>query len=348
MADTPEGAVALSDDEITAMVNELDGGETSSTEDPEPESTPPVDETDTAEDDAPDTSSDDEEGTEDEDGQPALAAPIPPSVPKGTPFRFTANGAEHTLPGATVTASGDVVIPSTALPDFQRTLASAKALETTFKQTKRDYDRKLSEAKAQRTVKDVESDAVIGLFSDIAKMSPEQRWDYFNRFDEEVPKLQVQVERQKLDMERQQLERDRKGPELSPEEVQEQRREIIMAELQRTRARIAPAVKALSPEEVDRVFARWGKNPERLVVRDGEQDVFDDTDLIDDFKFLIENKQKGNGAAARNAALNADRGNNPPPVVQPRAPTGQFKKAPKPKDHKEWKTQFMNDKLDDE
>jgi hypothetical protein len=364
MTGTPSGE--LSDEELDEIVRGQDDDEPN--EAPEPASTgPAADEaSDTPTDAAPDNASPgDATPATDVAAQPATAASAPPAPVAGKPFQFNATGSVHTLAGALELPDGSVVIPKEAQPEFRRVLASQRALETTFKQTKREFDRQLTAARSQRTAKDVEADAVVQLFSDIQKMSPEERWNYFVEFDQKVPELRNDIRQKQLDEREKAIEEAKRGPQLSPEEQQEKTASLAVSELNTEFQEIEknPQFKSLTQQQKRAVYDKWVKKADRLVrkataddpqrgIKAGDE-LFDPADLYEDLSFAVAMATPvtvPSQAAKQNAARNADQTTTtiPPtvrhrqPVGQPRDTNGQFK------NRDDWRKDFKESDLDDD
>jgi hypothetical protein len=196
MAHTPSESTDLSDDDLDEIVASQFAESTDAPEPTAPDS--PADEA--ADTPAPDGTDNAPPGDVDTDpaasAQPEPSASATASPAAGKPFQFKASGGVHTLPGALELPDGSVVIPKDSQPEFRRVLASQRELEANFKQTKRDFDRKIQQATTQRTAKDVEADAVTALFADIQRMSPEERWNYFVEFDAKIPELRNEIARE--------------------------------------------------------------------------------------------------------------------------------------------------------
>jgi hypothetical protein len=374
MANTPEAGIELSDDDLDELVQAemSDVTPSTSTTDPAPPSTEPAAEeagansTETSE---GANSADGEERDGTADGQPAAAAAgeVNPAdagaapaatIPEGAkPFTYQATKATHTLAGALELPDGSVVIQKDALPDFRRLLASEREFAANFTQFRRDTQRQLNAAKAERTARETEAEAIVKLFEDVLKMDPDQRYDWAMKLDEERPKLELEVQRAQLARDREALQRERAGPELSPEEQQERFTAVVTQALEETFQRLmtAPEAKALTKEEVQEIYQRWQRRPQRLfrqATEDGADykkgdTVYDDAEIVEDFRFAIglKKKQPATPAAARNAALNADTATQIPPAVRPgRVPTQPAKKKAEKFD----RDAFMRGELDDQ
>jgi hypothetical protein len=139
-----------------------------------------------------------------------------------------------------------------------------------------------------------------------------------------------------LEHERKEFEAARNGPTLSPEEQQEHLTESVTGELNTTFQWIEsqPEFTALTAQEKRAVYDKFLKRPERLVRRAAQDDpaagvkagdlMFDPSDVLDDLKFIasVKPKPQPNGAAQRNAVMNADKANPIPPTVRSRVPAG--------------------------
>lgn len=373
-ANSPDAGFDLSDAEL-AELDEIFAPEpssgTTSTTDPAPSSSDPS----PAGTSDPSASGNSAAGAEDRDvatgEQPAPAAApakepaaapaaLAPSVPGAKPFQFNAAGGVHTLQGASELPDGSVVIAKDSLIDFRRTLASGRELQQNFRRTQSEFARQLKAAQEARTTKDVEAEMVYAMFGNLKKMTPEERWDYFQKFDEEAPKLELEVQRKQIEQDRAALARQKAGPVATPEEQMEQVQSVLTTELNATFSRLAalPEAKAFSKDELIELYKKWATRTNRLT-RQAEQDnpqagikkgdwLFDDDDVVNDFRFMLSVKQKaggGSAAAARNAAMNGDQSAIPPVVPGGRIPAAQATtKKDKPFDREA----FMRGDEDDE
>lgn len=378
MADKKEDAVALSDADLDELVQTA---EDDTTDDPPEDTTertapdapaPDKAQTETAAPDAAGEPADDDEDDEDEpetagappaEGVTADAAPV---IPGAKPFQFKASGAERVLPGAFELPDGSVAIPKAEVGRFRSTLASAVEIQGQFQRYQRDTRRQLEELKAERNEKDVAADLVAGLFAELEGKSEDELWEWVRSFVADAPKIRQDIRDHQLTLREQQLDRRAKGPEPTPEEVQERRTQVLTTELTATYERVAtvPQVKKyLTKDELDRIFQKHSKRLDRLVTKaDADdptlgvkkgQEIFDDTEVLEDIEIAINLKKRmgGQAPAARNAALNADRtrgnnGNVIPPA--PRRGTAGATAAAAGADKPWSKKDFMAGKLDDD
>jgi hypothetical protein len=383
MPNTPQGAYSPSDDDLDALIEESGAGD--DTPDPAPEARSSAPSGDPAgnrpdpdpanaavathdEDDEPQRQPEGEP-TGEEEGAPAAAAEAPPAVPPGSkPFQVKAAGGEHVLAGALELPDGSVVIAKDAQPEFRRFVASAVELQKNFTQLRRNSQREILTLKQAQTDRDLESGVIVEEWKKFLGMTPEQRWDYVQQLDAEAPTIQTAIERKKLDRDRDALKREREGPPLLDEEKEEQVQQLATNELAgtfRTLATHADA-KLFTEDELQKLWAKWARRPQRLTrtaTEDGDgwkkgQTVFDDTEVWEDFALLADVKKKAaakagpTGAAARNAALNADQTGKTriPPVVTPTRPApgdGRKKQPSFAGNKKGWKKEFMAGSLDD-
>jgi hypothetical protein len=386
MSMKPEGVYSPSDDELDELVEAT--GDEGTAPDPAPEPARPAPDAESAsvtpEDDETDNAAAGEHDEDDElerqpapaDGEPlpdADPAAPPAAIPPGAkPFTYSASKGQHTLPGALELADGSIVIAKDAQPEFRRFVASSHELRAHFTQFQRDTQRKLQQAETARVARAEEAEAVYGLFTELKKMSPEERWEFFQKFDEEAPKLELAIEKKKIAADRKALEEERAGPQPTPEEQQEQVQQLLTSELNATFRSLAEQAdaKLFTRDELIALYQKWAKRPQRLArtlsADEGEfkkgQTIFDDSEVWEDFGLIANVKRRAGaapapvGAAARNAALNADqskRANPIPPVVTPRRPAagqarnsdGTFKGN---EGRKKFKQDFMRGDLDDE
>jgi hypothetical protein len=399
MPDQPDAGTLLSEDEFLSLVDEEMPTEAAAdTTDPEPTTPDPAaDEADgtSTEPSEPATSAAKAEDREPApETQPAVAAAAvpetpapdaparPTEIPGAKPFQFKAVGGIHTIPGVVELPDGSVVTPKEAKTELLRRLASERELSANFRRTQSQFTRDLTAAREARTAKDVEAEAVFKLFQDVKNMTPEQRWDYFQKFDEEAPRLELEIRRKQLEQERETLARQKAGPEVTPEERKEQVVTAATSALNETFARIAelPEVKGVIPQDkLIALYNRWVAKPDRLTRAADKDDpaqgiakgdmLFDDSEVLDDVRYLLSvapaktpvptpapgtagaPATPPSSAAVRNAALNAD-ANPLPPVVKggkvPVAPNpgkdeGKYKG---PKGREQFKRDFMRGKLD--
>jgi hypothetical protein len=374
MAPQPTGDATLTDEDLDAAVQSMfeEGDET-------PTGAPAVADAEPVTDGTSDTAPADNAPAGDETPEAAVAAqpvaevPTPASAPaapaSGKPFQFKASGRDHSLPWASELPDGSVVIPKEAQAEFRRELASGRELQANFRTFQRETNQKLRTAETQRTQKDAEADAVIGLMSDLMKLSPEQQFQYLSEFQGNVPQLQLDLRKRQLDEQERRLTDQAKGPQLSAEEQQEQEAELVSGEFDAEWSKIAahPDLKFLTAPEQQQIRERWSRKPDRLVrtIRTPEEAkqyngtigdrLFDPTEFYEDLNFVIGVKRAAqppapSQAATQNARRNADQqvtnripptARSAPPVAQqPRDKTGKFT------DRKQFAKDFMAD--DDE
>lgn len=378
MATRPQGAGFvgdISDDDLDAAIDDaFDDDETPA--DSEPTDAPELVVSAPSSDDTADPADSDTASAGDAPPEPVAAAhPTPevasaPAAPVvGKPFQFKASGKDHSLPWASELPDGSVVIPKEQQTEFRRELAHGRELQANFRNLQRESDRRIREAQTQRTQKDAEADAVIAWGAELAQLSPEALYERLSEFKGQIPQYQLDLRQRQLDERARLIEQQQKGPQLSVEEQQEQFTEQVQGELDATLTQLEQheTFKALSPEDRQTLRARYANRPELLVRRATEDmpqagiakgDVlFDPSHLVEDAKFLLQHRKPtapSSTAAARNAALNADRQTpvNPiPPSVRQRTPVGpprngngQFKKLrPGSREYK----QYMMSKEDE-
>jgi len=309
---------------------------------------------------------------------PAASAPAAASE-EGTPFSFKATGRDHALPWARERADGSVAITKEGANEFRRILAHERELTTNFRQLQRDSQRQLREAQTARSEKEVQADAVLGLFTDIFRLTPEQRFQYLQEMEGNFPRLQIDLDRRTLAEQQKELERQRTGPKLSEEEQQEQLLDGARTALDEdwTQIRQDAALKDLPEPIARRIFDRYATRPQFLIrqVNDPQeaqqlgvqvgQVIYDGREMRQDMLDALAIHKPATppavpaAAAARNAALNADqvkRTTNPIPPApraaalsgQPRNGNGQFKKLrPGTKEYREY-MMSRSDEDDDE
>jgi hypothetical protein len=300
---------------------------------------------------------------------PTASAPAAPA--SGKPFQFKASGRDHSLPWASELPDGSVVIPKDAQAEFRRELASGRELQQNFRTFQRETNQKLRDAQTQRTQKDAEADAVIGLMSELVRMTPEQQFQYLSEFQGNVPQLQLDLRKRQLDEQEKRLADQAKGPQMSAEEQQEREAELVSGEFDAEWSKIAahPDLKFLTATEQQQIRERWQRKPDRLVrtIRTPEEAkqyngavgdrLFDPTEFYEDLNFVIGVKRAAqppapSKAAEQNAIRNADKvpavnripptARSAPPVAQqPRDKTGKFT------DRKNFAKDFMKDDDDE-
>lgn len=385
MPNTPQGAYSPTDDDLDALIGEAAGPD--ETPDPAPEaasSAPSGDPAGNRTDARPANAAAGEQETDDERARepegdeveavdtatPAPEAPPAPpaALPAGSkPFQVKAAGGEHVLAGALELPDGSVVIAKDAQPEFRRFVASAVELQKNFTQLRRNSQRQMQALQQAQTDRDLESGVIVEEWKKFLAMSPEARWEYAQQLDAEAPTIQTAIERKKLERDREQLKREREGPPLLDEEKEEQAQQGAAKELAVTFRSLATHedAKLFTQDELQKFWAKWARRPQRLMrtaTEDGDgwtkgQTVFDDTEVWEDFQLLADVKKKAaatagpTGAAARNAALNADQtGTRIPPVVAPTRPAagdGRKKQPSFSGNKKGWKKAFAAGELDD-
>lgn len=338
MAETPEEAVALSDNDLDELVSEAlndDEGPSGDSDEREERSRPARKRGDA--DDGSDLrvespkpgveGEDDEEreareadeataararqlaeGEEEEGADPARAAAGEPK-----PFTYKAVGKEFTLPGAFERPDGAVEFKKEAVPQFRQALSGLLQRESQAREQLRTSRRELERAKEERTDKDIEANAVLDLFKELkGKTDPNDIWKWAQDFVANLPKLETRVEREKIDRDRKALERERAGPKLSAEEESEAFTETIQGELRSSFQNLFkhPDAKLLSQEDRVSLWNKWLKRGASLVTRADADDpegrwkkgdpIFDDTDIEDDFLDRVAVRKRA--AAGTNAA----------------------------------------------
>ena len=235
MAENPEGAVALSDDDIDSLVDEVEG-KTGSPAADTVEASETADTGVESQDEASPTGELEvevrKEGIDEEAETPPPEGAAPPPVTGPVtekPFQYRAARETFSFPGATELSDGTVKVTKEGVGQLREVLGSYVGIQKEWKTQRRDLERQLRTVQEDRSAKDVEADQVIGLFTELRGMTPEQRWDWANEFDAKAPKLELAIERAKIDRERKEVERLRNGPELSEEEARE--RETLEMEL---------------------------------------------------------------------------------------------------------------------
>lgn len=301
-----------------------------------------------------------EEGAEAERAKPAAGEP--------KPFTYKAIGKEFTLPGAFERADGAVEFKKEAVPQFRQALSGILQREQQARDQLRTTRTELARAKEERTDKDIEANAVLELFKELrGKSDPNDIWKWAQDFVANLPKLDNQVEKAKIDRDRKALEAERAGPKLSPEDEAEQFTESIQSELRTTFQTLFkhPDAKFLSQEEKTQLWQKWLRKAASLVQRADADDpegkwkkgelYFDDADIAEDFADRVSVRKRaagGQNAAERNAALNADQRTPKaaPPVVGQRRPREEGTGNPnsKKRDRKQFKSDFMAGKLDEQ
>ena len=374
MADTPEDAVALSDDDLDAIVGEVEAEagvsvsadteegsrgtdsdvvETQSESEPSGETELGAEVTEEVDDAASETSD-------------RTAAPTAEAVNTtgSKPFKFTGAGQEHTLPGATELADGTVRIGKEGASQLRQTLASAIGIQQNWKEERRTLHRQLHAAKAEKSDREVEANHIVTLFQSLHSMTPEERYEWAASFVDKTPQLEVEIAKAKLERDRQAWERERSGAPQTEIEQQEQVQQVLTSELASTFRRLvqSPEAASLTEEDKRELWEKWSKKPDRLMVRatrdmpeigvSAGEYYFDDEDVADDFRTRVKLRSQVKpilNAAQRNASANADlqrRGNAIPPAVRTRQPAGDVNAKPKKLRGKDFEKAFMQGKLD--
>ena len=361
----------LSDAEIDDLVDEATGGETGSTEPPEddPSASDAESADETQEGTEPSVESsegeEDEEEQAEEDPTTSQAATKAAQQAKGKPFTFKASGAEHTFQGVEELNDGSLRVSKEATPQFKGVLASYVELRRTSTDERRKLTRELETARKERSDKDLEAEAVLKLFDDIEKMTPEQRWMWAEEFGDKVPALKNELEIKRRDREIERLKKQASGEPATEEEARERRTTAVQGEVKASFQRLFadPDAKALTEQDRKELLEKWLKKGDRLVVKlekddpttGGKkgQEIFDDADIVDDFLERIRLRKEAAGtltAAQKNARQNADQqgGRGIPPTVRSRTPSsGGKKKVPDLRGRKkEFGKQFLKGELD--
>lgn len=394
MAETPEEAVALSDNDLDELVSDAlnDDERPSGDSDEREERSRPARKRGDADDGSdlrvespkPGVEGEDDEEREAREAaeaataagarQPAEgeeeegAADAGQAAGEPKPFTYKAVGKEFTLPGAFERPDGAVEFKKEAVPQFRQALSGILQREQQAREQLRTTRTELARAKDERTDKDIEANAVLDLFKELrGKTDPNDIWKWAQDFVANLPKLETKVEREKIDRDRKALEAERAGPKLSPEEEAENFTSQIHSELRATFQTLFKHddAKLLSQEEKTALWNKWLRKGASLVGRADADDpdgrwkkgelYFDDTDIAEDFADRVAVRKRAGGAATaaqRNAALNADqrKGKAPPPTVGQRRPREEGTGNPntKKRDRKQFKSDFMSGKLDEQ
>ncbi len=376
MPQNAEGAYSPSEDELDELVGEVtEDLRSPDATDTETEPTPAESGAESTGDGPSEETSEgqdaDDELAETEEGQkPTTPAATPAAtaardaVAGEKPFTFKAAKAEHSFQGIAELPDGTLKVTKEAIPQLRGVLASFVELQRTSKEERRNLQREIKRIQSDRSDREIEADAVTRLFTDVEKMTPEERWMWAENFGAETPKLQLEIERQKLERERAAFARQRDGGDLTEEEQGERYQGVLQTEVQSTFTRLFqdPSARHLTVQDRRDLYEKWLKKAGRLVVtldRDDQQtggkkgqQVFDDQDIVDDFTERVRLRQeaaKTVTAASRNATQNADLrgGNRPPPTVKGgRIPSQDGQKKATPKGKKDFKKAFMRGDLD--
>ena len=376
MADTPEDAVALSDEDLDDIVNEVneeagvsvgtdteEGSQSTATGDESSSATEPSGETELGAE-VTEEAVDPASETLPEGAAATTAENV--STTGSKPFKFTGAGQEMTLPGATELADGTVRIGKEGAAKLRQTLASAVGIQSDWKEERKKLHRQLHAATESKSDREVEAEHITTLFEKLHEMTPEERYEWAANFVQNTPKLEVEIAKAKLERDRRLWERERSGAPVTEVEQAEQVQAVLHEELASTFRRLiaSPDAANLTDEDKRELWDKWSKKPQRLMVR-AAQDMpdigvkagdyyFDDEDVADDFRTRA--KLRGQvkpilNAANRNAQANADlqrRPGNPiPPTVRTRQPVGDQVKKPVKLKGKEFEKAFMSGKLDD-
>lgn len=337
----PSSAYSPSDDELDELVGNATSDLTDAATGNEPEPTTAASGSESTEGTEPGQTAEGQEGAEGrepEGAEPTTALETPPEparaadAPAGKPFRFKASGAEHQFHGVDELPDGSLRVSKDATPQFRRVLGSYVELQRTAKEERRNAQREIRRLQTERSDKDLEADAISGLHAKMLSMTPEERWVWAENYAANAKELELAVKQQQLERKQKALEEREKGPELLPEEAEEQAATAIQQEVHATFTRLftLPEAKALTTEDRKKLWAKYQSRGARLTVRATEDDpvtgakkgqlIFDDSDIVDDFNYLVDlRKQTGKTvtAAQRNQRLNADQGRRtPPPVVR--------------------------------
>lgn len=372
MADTPEGAAVISDEDLDDIVGDLDreAGVASDTAD---DSAGAADTGDEIPKEESETAGETEVGAEvGEEDAPLETAPETEGVVEAPaaqakterPFVFKGAGAEHALPGATELADGTVRIAKESVPQLKQLLGSYVGIREEWKTERKQLHRELRKATQSKSERETEAELITGLFRDVRGMTPEERYIWAQQFDENAPKLEVEIAKAQLAREREEYQRERSGEpqtEVERQEVlSEQLHENLRGSFQRLMSQ--PETAVLSPEDKRALWEKWSARPDRLVVR-ASKDMpeigikkgelyYDDDDIVDDIKDRIQVRTQAKSVLTtkqRNDSMNADRNrpNTIPPAVRHRPPVGdQAKKPTKPRDRKAFEKAFMKGELD--
>lgn len=300
MAETPEEAVALSDDDLDELVTDAladDDGPSGASDEREERGRPArkrgdADDGSDLRVEAPKPGVEDEDDEEreareaqerataagarqpvegeeeDEDAEAERARAAAAGEPK--PFTYKAVGKEFTLPGAFERPDGAVEFKKEAVPQFRQALSGLLQREQQAREQLRSTRSELARVKDDRTDKDIEADAVLELFKELrGKTDPNDIWKWAQDFIAKLPTLENKVEKAKIERDRKALEAERAGPKLSAEEEAEQFTETLQSELRTTFQTLFkhPDAKYLSQEEKTALWQKWLRKAASLVGR---------------------------------------------------------------------------------
>lgn len=364
MAETPEDE-SITDDEFVDLVDEVVGSDDESAEAPDDETPLDGDEPEGTEE--IEASEQTEVGDKGDEEEPAEAleeeAEPAPQLAKGEkPFQFKASGAEHAFEGAYEQADGTVRLDPAGAKNFRGLLGSYVEQQRQYKENTRNLRQQLERATKDRSDKDIEADAVVGLFKDIEKMSPEERWAWAEGFKDRQSELALAVKEEKLKRDQAAWEREKSGPAPTEEEQSEQQQATITTEVNASLERILahPDAKFLTAADRQALREKWLKRGSKLVTKLEKDDpvtgakkgqfLFDDQDIVDDFADRVGVRQEAaklNDLARKNAALNGKQ--QIPPTVRGGKPAASGgKKKVDVKDRKKFKKAFLRGDLDAE
>jgi hypothetical protein len=344
MAETPEEAVALSDDDLDELVTDAladEDGPSGASEERADRGRPARKRGDAddgsdlrveapkpgveGEDDEEREAREAREATDaaarqpvegEEEGDEAERAGAP-AAGEPKPFTYKAIGKEFTLPGAFERPDGAVEFKKEAVPQFRQALSGILQREQQARDQLRSTRQELARAKDERTDKDIEADAVLALFKDLrGKTDPNDIWKWAQDFVANLPTLENKVEKAKIERDRKALEAERAGPKLSAEEEAEAFTDSVQTELRSTFQTLFkhPDAKLLSQEEKTQLWQKWLRKAASLVGRADADDpqgrwkkgdlFFDDTDIAEDFADRVAVRKRA-GTAATAAERNA-------------------------------------------
>lgn len=304
-------------------------------------------------------------------GQPAQSQPATQTPPAGAqptvdkPFEVRASRGVQKFERWVEKADGSVVVPKEEVNVLRQRLASQIEMSDVLPKRVKELERTLQRTQKERSDKEVEAEAVLKLFDGLkGKETDEQLWEWVKKFKASLPKLEIEMEKEKLQRDRQLLHEER-NPTLSPEEQREQFDVGVTNELNETFRRLVASeeAKLLGNDGIRELYERWKAKAHRLVVRAAADEpengikkgdpIFDDDDIIDDFMTRVKVAQRAQGsmnAADRNAQLNADRNSNsPPPVPAARRPNGLTRQSRqfKGSERENFRNAFLSGELDD-
>lgn len=232
--------------------------------------------------------------------------PEPPSVEPPTieePFTFRADGKAHTLQNWKQVKGQGVIVPESEIPNLKQQLAAAHTHNNTWRVQQRQWTEKEQGYQRQLKQAEEETKSIALFFDSLRKMSPEERYLELEAFEQQIPKLALDIERKRIAAEREEVQRMRSNPQAVQQESFDPR-EFLSGSLDDSLEQFFsdPEFSVLSPEDRAEIREKWTGQLGDLIetaqedypdlgIAKGER-VYSDRKLLKDLQWLAKQRKK--------------------------------------------------------